>query len=229
MLPATELGARKCRAWPFWNSAAPRAQKLLGVAVLLIVVTGLFLRVRGYLFRAPAFWLDECGWAMLLVEQPLSELSIRPMGFIITSQLLAHLFGLTEMTLRALPWLAGMAATVLAVPLARELFRTSAARLMFVFIIALHPCAIDFSKEFKPYSVSLFLHMSLVWLTLLYLRTRRGQHLAWLLATALLGGFFAQDLVFAYPAVFVLSGSDALHVNRRHFYALVAAAGIILL
>ena len=229
MLSAHQPGAADSQAWPFWNSAAPRAQKLLGIAVLLIVATGLFLRVRGYLFRVPAFWLDECGWAMLLVEQPLSELSIRPMGFIITSQIMARLFGLTEMTLRALPWLAGMATTVLAVPLARELFRTYAARLLFVFVIALHPCAIDFSKEFKPYSVSLFLHMSLVLFTLLYLRTGLGKHLGWTLATAAVGGFFAQDLIFAFPAVFVLTGLAALHVKRAHVYAVVAVAGVILL
>jgi hypothetical protein len=229
MLPAPQLGAQNCRAWPYWNSDAPRAHKLLGLVVLLLVATGLFLRVRGYLFQAPAFWLDECGWAMLLVEQPLSELSIRPMGFILTSQLMARCFGLTEMALRALPWLAGMATTVLAVPLARELFRTWAARLLFVFVIALHPCAIDFSKEFKPYSISLFLHLSLLLFTLLYLRTRLAKHLAWTLATATLGGFFAQDLVFAYPAVFILTGWAALHVNRAQLYAVVATAGVILL
>src|SRR4051812_14344368 len=229
MLPVTQLGARDSRAWPFWNSDAPRTEKLLGIAVLLIVATGLFLRVRGYLFHASAFWLDECGWAMLLVEQPLSELAIRPMGFIITSQIMARCFGLTELTLRALPWVAGMATTLLAVPLARELFRGSAARTLFVAIIALHPCAIDFSKEFKPYSVSLFLHLSLVWLTLLYLRTRLLKHLAWTLATSAFGCFFAQDLIFAYPAVFVLTGFTALHVSRTHLYAVVGVAGTIML
>lgn len=229
MLPAPQPGARDSWVWPFWNSTAPRAQKLLGIAVLLIVATGLFLRVRGYLFQASAFWLDECGWAMLLVEQPLSELSIRPMGFIITSQIMARLFGLTEVTLRALPWLAGMATTVLAVPLARELFRSFAARILFVFIIALHPCAIDFSKEFKPYSVSLCLHMSLLLLTLLYLRTGRGKHLAWTLATAAIGCLFAQDLIFAFPAVFVLTGWAAFRANRTHLYAVVGVASLILL
>lgn len=188
---------------------------------------GLFLRVRGYLYNASAFALDECGWAMLFVEQPLSELALRPLGFIWTSQAIGHVFGLSEMPLRALPWLAGMATTVLAVPLSRYLFRSAAARLLFVFIVALHPCAIDFSKEFKPYSISLFLHLCVLLLALRYLETPTARRLAWLLATAILGGLFAQDLVFAYPGLFVLLGLSALRHDRRHLVAVVGGAGVI--
>jgi hypothetical protein len=46
-----------------------------------------------------------------------------------------------------------LSALFLAVPLARRLFESTAARLLFITILALHPKAIDFAKEFKPYSV----------------------------------------------------------------------------
>lgn len=229
MLSSTASAARGSRAWLRSWSKASNSERALGVVTALIVVTGLFLRVRGYLFRAQAFSLDECGWAMLFAEQPLSELALRPLGFIFTSQAVAHVFGLTEMPLRALPWLAGMATTVLAVPLSRYLFRSGAARLLFVFILALHPCAIDFSKEFKPYSISLFLHLSLLLLALRYLELPTTRRLTWVLATALLGGFFAQDLVFAYPGLFVLLGFSALRKDRRHLLALAGGAGAIVL
>jgi hypothetical protein len=196
---------------------------------LLVVATGLFLRVRGYLFAASAFWLDECSWAMMLVEEPIRELAIRPIAFLAISKGLGQLFGLTELSLRALPWLAGMATTLLAVPLSQRLFRSPAARLLFVFIIALHPCAIDFSKEFKPYSVSLYLHLSLALLALQYFQTRSRAALTALLLIAASGTLFAQDILFAYPSAFLLVGFTAWRTNRKHFVAVAATAGFIVL
>ena len=57
--------------------------------------------------------------------------------------------------LRSMSWVAGIGSVLIAVPLSRRLFTATAARLLFVAIIALHPAAIDLSKEFKPYSLSL--------------------------------------------------------------------------
>jgi len=194
-----------------------------------IVALGLFLRIRGYLFNASAFWMDECGWAMATLEEPLRELSIRPIGFMVVSRVLATVLAPTEAVLRAMPWIAGVISPLIAVPLARRLFETPAPRLLFVAIIAINPCAIDLSKEYKPYSVGLCLHLALLLLALVYLETRRAKTLGLLLGLAVVGGLFAQDLVFAYPGTFLVLGAAALGGRREHLWAVAGAAGFILL
>ena len=216
-------------AWLIGPRGAPFAERLVALLTAAIVVVGLLLRARGYLWNPTAFWLDECSWAMNLVEQPLLELCIRPIGFMWTSRELARVFSLSEPVLRFMPWLAGVSTVLMTPALARRLFVNPGARLLFVFIIALHPVAIDFSKEFKPYSISLTLHLLLILLTLRYLDTQRGRDLAWLLAAATLGGLFAQDLVFAYPGVFLLAGYRSLRLDRRHLIAIVSVAAFIIL
>jgi Dolichyl-phosphate-mannose-protein mannosyltransferase len=208
---------------------APFGERVVRFLTAAIVVVGFLLRARGYLWHPSAFWLDECSWAMNLVEQPLVELCIRPIGFMWVSRLLAQTLSLTEPVLRFMPWLAGMTTVALAPALARRLFVNPGARLLFVFILALHPAAIDFSKEFKPYSCSLMLHLLLLLLTLRYVDTRLPRDLAWLLVAATLGGLFAQDLVFAYPGVFLVTGYTALRTRPRQAIAVVAVAGLIIL
>lgn len=225
---ALKRAPRRFLAWLIGPPEDTRADRAVRGLTVALVALGLFLRARGYLWHAPAFWLDECTWAMNLVEQPLIELSIRPIGFMWVSRTLAQLFSLTEPVLRAMPWLAGIAGVLIAPPLARRLFQNPAARLLFVFIIALHPCAIDFSKEFKPYSLSLTLHLALLLLTLRYLETKKLRELVVLLVTATVGGLFAQDLVFAYPGIFLVAGWTALHSRKVHLAPIAGAAGVIL-
>jgi hypothetical protein len=229
MLDRRPLTPRLLLEWLAGRSGAPLGERVAAILTTTIVVVGLFLRARGYLWKVPAFWLDECSWAMLLVEQPLIELALRPIGFMLVSRWLAQAFSLSEPVLRAMPWLAGLATVLIAPPLARRLFTTAAARLLFVFVIALHPCAIDFSKEYKPYSVSLALHAALLLAALAYYESGRGKHLAWLLGVAVVGGPFAQDLVFAYPSVYLLAGYRAWRARPEHLKPIVATAAVILL
>ncbi|HTQ08242.1 MAG TPA: hypothetical protein VMI54_30520 [Polyangiaceae bacterium] len=204
------------------KTTAERAALLLTAG---LVGLGLLLRARGYLFESSAFWLDECSWAMRIVDRPLVQSLIRPIGFLAVSKLLAVTVSNTEVVLRALPWAAGVAATLVAPVLARELFRTLAARVLFVAVIALSPLAIDFSKEFKPYSVSLALHMGLLLFTLRYATRERGADLARALAVAAVGSVFAQDLVLAFPGVFCVLAFTAKQRSRGE---LAATAGVAL-
>jgi hypothetical protein len=202
--------------------------RAMAIATYGCVALGLWLRARGFLYEAPSFWLDECLWAIYLVEEPLSELIIRPIGFMAISKVIAAFFGPTETVLRTMPWLAGVVAALAAPGLARRLFSSAGAQLLFVAIITLHPSATSFAKEFKPYSISLTLHLMLALLTLCYLEERRGATLAWLLGTAALGTLFAQDLLFAYPGVFLLAGWAARRTSRQHLVAVVAASVVVI-
>jgi hypothetical protein len=223
---------------------ASRVERTVSILMGIAVLAGLAFRARGYLFEASAFWLDECVWAMNLTTRPLTQNLIRPPGFIIISKGLAVTLGPTETVLRALPWIAGVVATIAAPALARRLYQSLTSRLLFVAIIALNPAAIDFSKEFKPYSIGLLLHFSLILLALRYVETRRGRDLGLVLAVAALGGLFTQDLVFAFPGLFAVLGWDTFRQAfrpgrlatepsvpearlRSHFYWVVAVAGVI--
>lgn len=204
------------------NSFAERAARGLMVP---LVVLGLFLRARGYLFSTISMWLDEAAWVGYLLEKPLLKSSVfRPIGFMAISKGLSDTLGPSEAVLRFMPWAAGIAATLMAPFIARRLFRSEASRLLFVAVLALDPGAIDLSKEFKPYSVGIALHAGILLLALRYAETRRTRDLAYLLALVFPASLFAQDSVFAYPGVFLLIAIESL--RERRYRKLFASAGV---
>lgn len=205
------------------------AERVVRVILLGIVAVGIGLRARGYLFSTEALWGDEAGWAVKLQKDPLVELLIRPIGFMAVTKALTSLLSPTETVLRALPWAAGIGVVALSPLLARQLFQSAAARLLFVAILALDPAAIDLAKEFKPYSVSLGLHAALLFTVLRYRDTRRARDLAWVLVLAVPGVLFAQDAVFAYPSIFLVIAVDAVMAGKsRHLLAIIGAAMVTL-
>ncbi len=216
------------RLWLRALRALPPGHRTYELLTIGFLILGLALRIHGYLFDPPSFWLDECSWAIMLIEQPISEILHRPIGFILVSKALAAVLGPTEPVLRAMPWLAGMGSVLLAPRLAERLFKAPAARLLFVALIALHPCAIDFSKEFKPYSVSLFEHLLLMHRVLVYIESGKRRDLLLALGLAVIGQLFAQDLLFAYPGAFLLMGVAALRKDRRQLLPIGAGAIVII-
>jgi hypothetical protein len=223
---------RTARVW--FASVAARlgsshAERFISLLMVASILLGLAFRARGFLFDASAFWLDECVWAMNLTTRPLAQNMIRPPGFILVSKALAVLLSPTETVLRTLPWLAGIAATVASPLLARRLYSSPSSRLLFVAVIALNPAAIDFSKEFKPYSIGLLLHFSLILLALRYIESLRGKDLGLLLGTTVVGCLFTQDLVFAFPGLFAVLGWETFRRKKSHFLWVAVGAGLLVL
>jgi len=207
-------------------------QRAVRIATLSLLVVGFALRARGFLFSTIPFWEDEAAWAIRLVDLPLKEHVIRPLGFMALSKLLAWLFSPSETVLRLLPWLASVGALLLSPLLAKRLFSSAAARLLFVAIVALHPGAIDLSKEFKPYSVGFAVHLLLLLLALRYIDGGKLLNLAVLLGLLFTGTLLSQDAIFAYPAIFGVLLFEAFRARRvRHVVgiALTAVATLALL
>jgi len=204
----------------------PSAGELVSFAVGTLLLIGLALRCRGYLIDTISLWEDEAGWAMRLMTMPVTKHAIRPLGFMAVTKLLATLLSPSEAVLRTLPWLGGVGTLLISPALARRLFSSAGARLLFIAVVALHPGAIDLAKEFKPYSVSLFLHLTMLWLTLSYLETKDVRQLAGLLALLFVGTLFAQDVVFAYPAAFGLLLFDAWRGRSLARVAGIVAAAL---
>lgn len=196
----------------------------------LLIVVGLWLRARGYLYDTLALWLDEATWSIALIEQPLIEHLIRPIGFMALSKALVSVFSASETVLRSVPWAAGVGVLLLAPSLARRLYVAPAARIFFVAILALHPAVIDLSKEFKPYSVSVLCHMVLLVLALRYVAIRGKREIGWALAGAVLVQLFAQDVVFAYPGFFLVIALTAWRERKAsHCVATAAGAALVIL
>lgn len=195
---------------------------------LLLICMGIVLRLNGVVFgRTIGFWNDEANWAARLMGQPLQEFLIRPMGFMALTRLSASLFGNWEFAFRLLPWLAGLLILPVAVWLAHRFLNRPAARLIFIGILCLSPYAVDFSKEFKPYGVSLLFHLLLPLLALRWLDTRRTFDLVLVGIAAPLGLLFAQDVIFLYPGLFLVLGWGAW--QKRSFRQLGAVFGFAVL
>jgi hypothetical protein len=192
-----------------------------------LLCLGIVLRMRGmWVGRIMSLWGDEAGWAMRLIDWPLKQHALRAIGFVAVEKLLVSVFSASEQVLRFLPWCAGAGALLLAPLLAARLFRWSGARLFFVAVVALHPGAIDLSKEFKPYAVALFLHMLLLLFVLRYADERRERDLMASIGTAFFGFVFSQDVILTYPAVFGLLGLLAWRAKQReHLIEVLFGAG----
>ena len=221
-----------CRSVLDWVRRRAPEDGLWILLPIALVVVGIALRTRHFFHEPDTLWLDEAYWALQLQLLPLRTPTIRPIGFTAFARLSTHLFGATEPALRLLPWMAGVAAVIISIPLARRLFRAPGARLLFVAIIALHPHLIDFAREFKPYSVSFCLHALTVLFAVSYWKTGSIRYLFLAPAVATLGVTFAQDLVFIFPGLFLSIGLAAMRARRtKHLWALVATgvATLILL
>ena len=191
------------------------------------VVVGIVFRSVRYWFEPIGLWQDEAGWAEKMLDLPLPALAIRPIAFMAISKLSVLALGFQEYWLRLPAYLAGILSLVVAVWLGRQLFTRYALRFGFVFVLALHPIAIDFSKEFKPYSVELLAHLLLLYFTLIYVNTRRPVALLAALGTLTLGFFFAYNLVFSFPAAFLMLAFAAWKVRHRRTLWGIGLAGIL--
>src|SRR5882724_1335191 len=202
--------------------AALSAENAVWLCQTTLIFVGLALRARGFLWDTIALWSDEAAWAAKLVDLPLSAQLIRPIGFMAVCKFLVYLFSGSETVLRVLPWSAGIAPLVMAPALAARLFSSSAARLLFIGIVALHPGAIDLSKEFKPYAVGLALHTAYLLGALRYVENHKARDLAILLGLLLIGVLFAQDTLFAFPGLFALLLFEAFRARRFRQLAAIA-------
>ena len=215
------------RPWKL-NLSDDAAGRLVRATAIIVVGVGILLRTRGLVFAAPgnSMWLDEAVWAMKLIEDPLSESLIRPIAFMASIKALISVLGAYPVLFRLLPWLAGVATCLMLIPLARRLFRSDAARLLFVSILALLPSAIDLSRDFKPYALGLAFHVGMLLLALRYRDTGQKRDLIAACAVIVPSVLFSQDVIFAYPSLFLFMAAVAIRAKRLRHVAGIAAAAV---
>lgn len=212
-------------ALPRWRSADARLVAYR-VALIAFVLLGAYFRSRRYWFDPLGLWLDESSWARRMLTRSIFNLEFRPLGYMGLTKLLVapHC---DERTLRLLSYLPSLASLGVVVDLSRRLFASRLVRVLCVAVVALHPVLIDMAREFKPYAIEFFVHLSLIWLFVRWYDRRTRVRFGTLLVCAVLAFPFAYNVVFLLPALFGVLGY--LLWRARAWRALLVWAGSALL
>lgn len=201
----------------------------LGTALLsLVAVIGIALRLRQFLFNRSLWW-DESAIALNIINRdlgslltsPLAQNQSAPPGFLLIVHGLVDVLGSDERVLRLVPLFAGALTVLIAVFVARVEFRSAAAKVTFVGLVALSPVLIFYASEMKQYSSDAFVALSIL-LAFSYRRARFG---LWILAIVGFAG-----ILFSLSAVFVLAPCgllilfDAIRQSRWRELVVVSVA-----
>jgi hypothetical protein len=175
--------------------------------LLLLLACGVVLRVLQYAVNR-SLWLDEGllvsnilprTWAGLL--EPLHRGQTAPLGFMAVEKALAGVLGPSELVLRLVPLLAGVAALLLFPRVARRYVSRGAVPLA-VGLVALAPFLIYYSSEVKQYSLDALCTVVVLGFAA---RLARDPHHR---RTAVMFGVFGVVAVwFSQPVVFMLGGT----------------------
>lgn len=135
--------------------------EVLGIILLL----GLIFRLKGYLAN-PSLWLDESalGWNILnknylMLFQKLRFLQLAPPLFLICTKFLVFITGSyhhvmrCDLVLRTIPFISGVTSMWLFYLVSKRIINSKWVVLAGVFLFATNPVLINYSYEFKPYSV----------------------------------------------------------------------------
>lgn len=194
-----------------------------------IMALAIFFRSQGYFDGNISFWWDEADWANKLLTKPLIEvIKIRPIGYMALTRLLVNTFGTAETVFRLLSYLASILVIPLIFLIARRLWNSKIIILLIVFLTAFNPNLITFAKEFKPYAFEFFVHTSLIFLALLYIDSRKVHLFYALLAFSVLSIFFCYNIVFIFPALFIILLLDAYSNRNKKRFVLLVAAGLLI-
>jgi 4-amino-4-deoxy-L-arabinose transferase-like glycosyltransferase len=170
------------------------------------MILGILLRLRQYLFDR-SLWLDESLLVLNIIRRspaqllkPLENHQAAPLGFLLLEKSAVLSLGTSELALRLVPFLCGVASIFLFVEVARR-FVDSAAVPIAAGLFAISGPLIYYSSEAKQYSSDVAVVLVLFLLTGLLHHGKLGTaRLIWLSAV---GGL---ALWFSYPSVFVLGG-----------------------
>lgn len=182
-----------------------------GLAWILIGI-GAALRTARWI-DARSLWVDEARVALNLLDrsyagllEPLDFDQGAPVGFLLAAKLVSSAFGSNELSLRALPLAAGLAALPCFRAVSRRLLPQSAA-LLALALFALSEPLVHYSAELKPYAADVLAALALTWGALRVRDAGRG----WV--PLAFGGAVA--LAFSNAAVFVCAGLASVLALER--------------
>jgi hypothetical protein len=204
---------------------------VLHSAVGVAVALGLAFRAIQYAADR-SLWFDESMLALNIIHRSAAGLTrtldyaqAAPLGFLELEKLATYAFGESELALRMLPLICGLASVPLFAALALRLLRpTSALLATFVFACAAGP--VYYASEVKQYSGDLAVAIGLTLLAVMFLD---GALSGWAQVVASLAGALA--MLLSHASVFVAGGlALALAANaclRRDRKAVEATAAVV--
>ena len=175
--------------------------------VVSLIGVGILFRSWGVLTSPLDLWADEAWWATKMAQQSLFDLGVRPVAYMWLCKQLNSLSN-AELMLRLPSYVCGIGFLCCMFICAKSLYKHYLTVLFCVFLAALHPKLIVFAKEFKPYSVELFLHS----MFLLYLirRYKTSANSFGLIGSSLTAGLFSYNLILLYPAIILVASRQKL-------------------
>lgn len=198
--------------------------------VLLVpVVLGLCLRIWCFAVRPPSLWQDEAYWAVKAVKYAAIDAQIRPLGFMVVTQLLLKVFGAAGWVYRLMPFLASLVSIVLSAYVATRLFKRQWSQLLAVALLAISPVALEMAVEFKHYGTEVGAYVATLAALLYYLEKGTWRSLALALGTAWLSFFFSITIIFFYPALFCVLAWRAYRSKNARVFVMVAATSVVCL
>lgn len=142
---------------------------LFSLTMAAIILVGLLLRLKGLLIN-PSMWHDECGLAFNVINKNYSEFfgilrlnQMAPPLFMVATKFLVNLFSATknpatcDLVMRLIPFCCSVLSIGLFYLICREAFKTKFAIISAMLLFSINNELINYSFEFKPYSVDLFL------------------------------------------------------------------------
>lgn len=138
--------------------------KKYGYAILLglVVLLGVLLRLKGLLSN-PSLWHDECAlaWNIKFKTYPelfgiLRFLQVSPPFFLVLTKLITKILGVSEISLRLLPFVIGIGSIVAFYFLSVKVIKSKAVALWAVFFFVTNQVLINYSFEFRSYGLDAF-------------------------------------------------------------------------
>jgi uncharacterized membrane protein len=173
---------------------------------LWIICLGVCLRLIVYA-RNHDLCLDEASLWGNIAGKPIHEFStalsadqLAPLGFLIAERAVVSLLGRSLLVGRLIPFLCGLGALILFLPLAEKILPRRAA-LVAVALFALSDDLVFYSSELKPYSLDLAVAVALALATLHAIGRPVSGWFGWGMAIGAIASPW-----FSFPAVFIVSG-----------------------
>ncbi|MEI6971170.1 MAG: glycosyltransferase family 39 protein [bacterium] len=174
---------------------------------LWIIAVGIAWRLLRYLLHMP-LWGDEASVALTFLDRtwidllkPLENQQVAPIGFLWVESVVCRILGVSELSLRLLPLLSGVAAMLIFMRLAfLSLGKQPALIATGILAVAYYP--VRHAVEAKPYSMDLLASVAILMLATEYLLRRKRWSLV------MLGLSMPLMLAVSYPSVFVAGAAS---------------------
>lgn len=135
--------------------------------IFLIILFGIYVRVKNYVYAAP-LWSDEMALARSVVRENWLDLFVNlecdqksPPLFLLLVYVCTKIAGISEYSIRLISLIAGVSSIILFFSLCKRVFISRFPIILSMLIFVLSEPLIFYSKEFKQYSMDLFLFLVL--------------------------------------------------------------------